>query len=161
MRVHEVQLPLARDAHDRVGQREQVLRLAEKRIRGRFDTLERQAWQAMPPPERDFTADEMHAMAPKRQRVGQLGSDHAAAAYRRVTDNPDVHGSDLRRPPRRTGSRTTKPSAKATPARAPNCASRLSMSCRKVEAVRRVATASPAAGANCVVKQASASRFLS
>ena len=37
-----------------------------------------------------------------------------------------------------TGSRTTMPSAKATPASAPNCASRLSMSCRNVGAVSRV-----------------------
>ena len=40
---------------------------------------------------------------------------------------------------RTTGSRTTKPSAQVKPASAPNCASRLSMSCRKSGVFRRVA----------------------
>ena len=40
VRVDDVELLLAGHAHDRVGQREQVLRLAEQRIRRRVHALE-------------------------------------------------------------------------------------------------------------------------
>ena len=69
----------------------------------------------------------MHLVAAAGQRVRQLGGDHAAAADRRVADHADVHGCMLQQAGRWTGSRTTIPSAKATPASAPNCASRLSI----------------------------------
>ena len=62
-----------------------------------------------------------------RERVRQLGRDHAAAADRRVADHADIHGACFSRSGRWTGSRTTMPSANATPASAPNCASRLSI----------------------------------
>ena len=43
VRVHDVELLLARDADDGVGERQQVLRLAEQRIRRRVHALERQS----------------------------------------------------------------------------------------------------------------------
>ena len=49
---------------------------------------------------------------------------------------------------RRSGSRTARPSANRTPACAPNCASRLSISCRKLDAVSRVSTLPGPLGAN-------------
>ncbi len=54
---------------------------------------------------------------------------------------PILTHSDLKSDARTTGSRTISPSAKATPIWAPNWASRLSMSCRNVDAVSRVGTA--------------------
>ena len=60
---------------------------------------------------------------------------------------------------RSSGSLTTKPSANATPASAPNCASRLSISCAKRGDVSRVATEVDAAGANCVAWHARAARL--
>ena len=136
------------DPRDGIGQRQQVLRLAEERIRRHQDRLERQAGDAVAQPERRLAADQVHVVPPLRERVRQLGRDHAAAADRGVAHHPDLHGACFRSPGRRIGSRTTRPSANATPARAPNWASRLSISCLKVEAVSRVATASSSAGAN-------------
>ncbi len=74
---------------------------------------------------------------------------------------PIFTNSDLKSDERTTGSRTISPSAKATPACAPNWASRLSMSCRNVEAVSRVGTADASDGANWLRWQASAARFVS
>ena len=83
------------DARDRVRQREQVLRLAEQRVRRHLDRLERQAGNARPPSERRLAADQMNAVPAIRQRMRQLGGDDAAAADRRVTHHADVHGSVL------------------------------------------------------------------
>ena len=52
----------------------------------------------------------------------------------------EAYGSDAVSPLAWIGSRTTNPSAQRTPARAPNCASRLSTSWRKSGVFRRVAT---------------------
>src|SRR5205085_10858669 len=120
----------------------------EERIRRHLHALEEQARYPGPPAKRALAADHVDLMAAQRERVGELGRDHAAAADRRVADHADVHGTCFSTPDRPTGSRTTMPSAKATPARAPNCASRLSTSCANVDAVRRVATAPSSAGAN-------------
>ena len=137
--VDDVERVLLGDAGDGVGERQQVLRLAEERIRRDADRLERQAGDTVAPAKRRLAAHQVHAVAAFGERVRQLGGDHAAAADRGVADHPDLHGAYFSSPGRTIGSRTTRPSAKATPARAPNWASRLSISCRKVDAVRRVA----------------------
>ena len=124
-------------------------------------------------------------MAAIGQRLRQLGRDDAAAADRGVADDADVHGftgsglrsavkrftgsgfkvSFLNRFGRTIGSLTTTPSANATPASAPNWASRLSISCSKSGDVRRVChavgradlelahVAAPARGASLVVRR--------
>ena len=60
VRVNDVELVLAGDADDGVGEREQVLRLAEEWIRRRIDAFERESRQPGAPAERDLAADEMH-----------------------------------------------------------------------------------------------------
>jgi hypothetical protein len=40
---------------------------------------------------RRVAADQMNAMPSRRKRLGELGCDDAAAAYRRVADDADVH----------------------------------------------------------------------
>ena len=148
MGMDDIEPLFARDAHEGVGQREQVLRLAEQRVRRCLDRGERQPRHAGAPPERRLAADDVDVMTAAGERVRQFRGDHAAAADRGVAHHPDVHGSCFNRPGLRIGSRTTIPSANATPARAPNCASRLSMSCLKMDEVRRVATAPVPPGAN-------------
>ncbi len=137
VRVDDLELLVARDLDDLVGERQEVLRFAEQRIGRRFDPVEEQARLVLAEPGRHVAAQDVDAMAARRERLAELGRDDAAAADRRVADDPDVHvsrrGHPSRRPPRRRplrkiGSRTTKPSAQRTPARAPNCASRLSTS---------------------------------
>jgi hypothetical protein len=54
MRVHHIQLPVARHLDDGIGEREQVLRLAEQRVRRRLDALEEQVGVAVAPAERDI-----------------------------------------------------------------------------------------------------------
>ena len=148
VRVEDVEPPLARHAHEGVGQREQVLWLAEQRILGHEHALERQSRHTGAPSERQLAADEMHFVAAKRQRVRQLRGHGAASADRRVADDADSHGSDFRSDPRATGSRTTMPSAKLTPASAPNWPSRVSMSRANTGDINRVGTAAGSAGAN-------------
>ena len=53
--------------------------------------------------------------AERRQSVRELRGHDTTAAHRRVTDNRQSHDDDLRREVRATGSRTTTPSAYATP----------------------------------------------
>ena len=146
--VNDVEVPLLSDARDRSRQRQQVLRLPEQRVRRHFDGYERQSGYAGAPSKRRLAADQMDMMASNRQRVCQFGRDHPAPADRRIAHHPDVHGRCLRTPERSSGSRTTKPSANATPARAPYWASRLSISCLNVGSVNRVATAPSSAGTN-------------
>ena len=149
MRVHDVEPMVARQTDEGGSERKQVLRLAEQRIRRRLDPLEREAWNARPPSERLVAADQVDLVAAARERMGQFGGDDAAAAERGVADDPDVHGTCFKRVVRTSGSFTTTPSAKRTPASAPNCASRLSISKRNVGAVSRVCTAlSSSGGAN-------------
>ena len=76
--------------------------------------------------ERRVAADHVRAMPAIGEAPRQLRRHHAAAAHRRVTDDADVH---LSRSSRTISSRTTTPSANGTPISAPNCASRLSISC--------------------------------
>ena len=120
--------------HDTRGEREDVLRLVEQRVVGRLDGVELDAAGIGPQPERDLAAQQVHLVAPPHEMAGQLGGDDAAAAQRGVTDDADLHGRSTAAGQRSTsrgrttGSRTMKPSANLTPALAPNCASRLSMS---------------------------------
>ena len=126
MRVHDVEPPLLRDAHDRVGEREQILRFPEQRIRWNLDAFEGESGDPFAPAKWGLAADQADLVPPQRQRMRELGGDHAAPADRRVAHHPDVHGTCFSSPERCSGSRTTSPSANATPASAPNCASRLS-----------------------------------
>ena len=148
VRVNDVEPPLFRDTRNRVDQRQQILRLAKQRVGRDFDRVEGQPRDAAAPAERRIAADQMNLVAARGKRVRQLGRHDAAPANRGVADHADIHGRCFSRPARAIGSRTTSPSANATPASAPNCASRLSISWRNVEAVRRVGTASLAGGAN-------------
>src|SRR5204863_1306048 len=140
----------------------QVLRLAEERIRRRQHLVKGEARLEFTKAERHLRADDVHLMAALRQRLAELGRDDAAAADRGVTDDADVHAVQSRsRCGRSTGSRTTNPSAKSTPASTPNCASRLSMSVMKRGDVSRVCTASAAGGVNWLLWHASARRLVS
>jgi hypothetical protein len=49
VRVHDVEAMVARQADESGGERKQVLRFAEQRIRRCLDPLEREAWNALPP----------------------------------------------------------------------------------------------------------------
>ena len=127
---------------------EQVLRLAEQRIGRRVDPLKRQARLVLASRNGGSVLIRCTSWPRAASALRQLGGDDAAAADRGVTDDADVHGRALaagaltsrKMRSRSTGSRTTMPSANATPASAPNCASRLSISCWKRGAVSRVAT---------------------
>src|SRR5262249_42744378 len=102
-------------------------------------------------PERRVRADQVHLVAPIGERLPQLRGDDAAAAHGRVADDADIHArpwgfgpwsplsaSSTNNVSSTIGSLTMKPSANATPESAPNCASRLSISCWKRGDVRRV-----------------------
>src|SRR6185503_18422237 len=158
VRVDDVEAELARNLDDLVRQRQQVLRLPEERIGRRQHLVKRQPRLELAEPERRLRADEVDLVTAPGQRLAELGGDDAAAAHRGVTDDADVH--ELLSPledgafwtrhsrsrwGRSTGSRMTNPSAKSTPARTPNCASRLSMSVMKRGDVSRVWTP-PAVG---------------
>ena len=111
MRVHDVEPELARQLHDLRGERQQVLRLAEQRVARRVHAMKRQPRLVIAQPERRFSADQVHLMAPAGQRLRQLGGDDAAASHRRVADDGDVHESCFSNPLRTTGSGVTMPSA--------------------------------------------------
>ena len=160
VRVDDLQRELARHLHDLVGERQDVLRFAKERIARRVDLVEHQPGLIVAEPERRIGADEVHLVAAVRERLGQLGRDDPASADRRVADDADIHGSGfrvqgsgfkvqvqrrygfLKRSGRTIRSFTTTPSANATPASAPNWASRLSTSCSKSGDVSRVSTPS-------------------
>jgi hypothetical protein len=129
MRMNDIEAMIPGNADDRIAEGEQVLRLPEQRVRRDFDALEREPGNAIAPPERLVAADHVDLMAAIRERVRELGGHHPAAAERRVADDADLHRTCFRSVVRSNGSLTMTPSAKATPASAPNCASRLSMSC--------------------------------
>src|SRR5262249_26382145 len=149
---------------------------AKQRVARCQHLMERQAGLELEA-ERRLGADQVHLMTPLGQRLSELGRDDTAPADRRIADHADVHWTSLTgidRPIERhrasharsrwgltTGSRTTIPSANETPTWAPNWASLLSMSRANVADVRRVATASAAAGRNCVAWHASARRLVS
>ena len=128
MRVDDVELMRARHLHQPVGEREQVLRFAEQRIARRVDAMKADPRVRLAQPERRLAADDVRLVAASREAARQLGGDHAASAHRGIADDPDVHLSSVGRA---IGSRAITPSAKSTPMSAPNCASRLSISCRK------------------------------
>src|SRR6185312_15666062 len=111
---------------------------AEERVIRDLDAVERQPRLVLAQPERRLAAQHVDVMPARREVLAQLGRDDPASSYRGVANDPDVH-NDLNRLARGTGSRTMNPSAHRTPARAPNCASRLSMSCRNNGVFRRVA----------------------
>src|SRR5262249_55488871 len=135
------------------------LRLAEERIARRFDTVEEEPRLVVDEARGHLAAQHVDAMAARRQRLPELGRDDAAAADRGITDDADVHFISVSRT---SGSRTTKPSAQRTPASAPNCASRLSISWRKSGVFSRVAAAPLASGrANWLAWQSSARRLTS
>src|SRR5262245_30502229 len=157
--VNDVEAEFACYLHNLVRQREQILRLAEQRIRWRQHLVKRQAGLKLAESERCFRADEMHLVAATRKRLSQLGGDDAAPADRGVAENSDIHARSVeggstwtrhsrRRCGRSTGSRITNPSAKSTPASTPNCASRLSMSVMKRGDVSRVCTPPVLGGRN-------------
>ena len=80
------------------------------------------------PAERRLAADQMHLVAADRRARAPARS--RPRRCRRPTRSRPCRSSSrmcFSRPERWTGSRTTMPSAKATPASAPNCASRLSI----------------------------------
>src|SRR6476469_6895021 len=114
--------------------------------------MEREPGNIVAKADRSIRAQNVDAMSANGQLLSQLGGDDSTASDRGITDDPDVHGSRFIKLDRTIGSRTKKPSARVTPASAPNCASRLSMSCMKSGVFRRVAaTPAPAAGAvHCV-----------
>ena len=91
VRVHDVERELARELHDLVRERQQVLRLAKQRIGRRMDAMEREPRFVVAEAERRLRADQMHLMAAASQRLRQLGGDDAAAANRRVTHHSDMH----------------------------------------------------------------------
>src|SRR5689334_3574123 len=122
--------------------------------------MERQPRHVVAEPDRGVGAQDVNAMSANRQLFSELGGDDAAAADRRIADDADVHGTGFIRVERIIGSRTINPSARLTPASAPNWASRLSMSCMNSGVFSLVATALPGAGGvNCDVWHSSASRF--
>ena len=92
VRVHDVEAEIARHLHHLVGDRQQVLRLAEQRIGRRQHLVERQARLIVAEPERRLRADDVHPVAADGQRLAELRGDDAAAADRGVTDDADVHG---------------------------------------------------------------------
>src|SRR5207247_859528 len=117
----------ARDLDDLVGEREQVLRLTEERVRRRQHLVKPEPLVKLAEAEWHVCADDVYLVTPRGQCLAELGGHDSAAAYRRVADDADVHGWRSRmRCGRTTGVFTTKPSANATPAWAPNWASRLS-----------------------------------
>ena len=69
VRVNDVEAQLARDLHDLVGEREQILRLAKERIGGRHDLMERQPGLEFAEPERRLGADEVHLMPARGERL--------------------------------------------------------------------------------------------
>ena len=144
--MNDVEPMLARDSHDRVRERQQVLGLAEERVARRLNLVKRQPGMKGAEPERLIGADHVHVVATIRQRHPQFGRQDPAASHRGIADDANVHEKSV---DSTTGSRTIKPSAKATPASAPNCASRLSISWWNRGDVSLVPTASVAAGRNC------------
>ena len=66
VRVDDVELLVARHLHDLVGQRQQVLRLAEQRIARRLDPVERQARLVVAEPERRVAAEDVHVVSARR-----------------------------------------------------------------------------------------------
>ena len=163
VRVDDVQLRLSRNLDDPVGERQEVLRLPEQRVRRCQHLVKEQSLLEVSEPEGRFRADEVRLMSAESQRLSQLRCHDAAPAHRGVADDADVQWSSHsgRRCGRRTGYFTTMPSANATPASAPNCASRLSMSCVNPADVSRVATAPGCVGRNWLTKHANARRFVS
>ena len=93
MGVDDVEPMRARDLHQAVGQREQVLRLAEHGIAGGLDAVKADVGIRFAQAKRRIAADDMRAMPAIGEAPRQLGRHHAAAADRRVTDDPDVHFS--------------------------------------------------------------------
>src|SRR5438034_4160587 len=87
-------------------------------------------------------AQNVDAVPARSEGLAELARDDAAAPDRGVAHDADVHGTAFNRFARTIGSRTITPSAHITPARAPNCASRLSMSCLNTGVLRRVGAAS-------------------
>ena len=128
MRVHDVEMLVPRHLHDLVRERQQVLRLAEQRIRRGLDAMKGEPGLEAAEPERRIAAQDVDVVPARRERLPELGRDDAAAADRCVTDDADPHlpVDSLNSVGRTTGSRTTMPSAQVTPACAPNWASRLS-----------------------------------
>ena len=141
--VHDVEVLVARHLHDFVRERQQILRLAEQRIRGRLDAVKREPGLIAAEPERRVAAQNVDVVPARRERLPELGRDDAAAPDRCVTDNAHSHVlvNSLNSVWRTTGSRTTMPSAQVTPACAPNWASRLSINCLNNGLLRRVPTA--------------------
>ena len=95
VRVHDVERELARELHDLVRERQQVLRLAKQRIGRRVDAMEREPGFVVAEAERRLGADQMHLMAAASERLRQLGGHDAAAADRRVTHHPDMHAHPI------------------------------------------------------------------
>src|SRR5262245_22109298 len=150
MCVNDIQPEFTGHLNDLVRERQQVLWFPEQRVRRGQHLVKRQARLELSEAKRRFRADEMDLMTAFRERLTKLGSDDAAAPDGGVADDADVHRSfqSRSRCGRSTGSRTISPSAKSTPARAPNCASRLSISFMKRGDVKRVCTESAPGGRN-------------
>ena len=93
--MDDVEPELARDLHDLVRQRQQVLRFSKQRVRWRHHLMKRQAGLELAQTKRRFSADEMHLMPAASQCFSKLRGHDAAAADRCVTDDADVHARSL------------------------------------------------------------------
>ena len=91
VRVDDVELELARDLDHSRRQRQDVLRFAEQRIRGRRHAVESQACLIGPESERRVGTEDVHVVPARGQRLCELGRDNPAPADRRVADDADVH----------------------------------------------------------------------
>ena len=91
VRVDDVEPAFAADLDDLVGQRQQVLRLAEQRVAGRPHGVEGESRLEVAQPHRRLAADEPHLVAAPREPLGELRGDDAAAADGCVADDADVH----------------------------------------------------------------------
>ena len=67
VRVDDVELLVARDLNDLVGERQEVLRFAEQRIRRRFDPVEEQPRLIVAEPGGHVAAQDVDAMAARRE----------------------------------------------------------------------------------------------
>ena len=79
VRVDDIERLRARNLHDLVRQREQVLRFPEERVRRRLDAMKGQP-RLIAQPERRLTADDVHLMAALGKRRRELSGDDAAAS---------------------------------------------------------------------------------
>ena len=89
--VDDVELVLAADLDDLVGQRQQILRLPEQAVSRCLNGVEDEPDAKVRHPERHLRADQPDLVAAVGQRLGELGRHDAASTNRCVADDADVH----------------------------------------------------------------------